>query len=101
MVMGEGLNLDEALALHYTVESCSREMIKTLLELGAVDVNYPVGFASKTRFHIATKMVSPDMVVVLLDHHANPNVKIVDVVTPLDILQTLTSNFCSKVRCWG
>lgn len=39
MVMGEGLNLDEALALHYTVENCSREVVKALLELGAADVN--------------------------------------------------------------
>ncbi|TYI10467.1 hypothetical protein ES332_A09G142900v1 [Gossypium tomentosum] len=43
MVMGEGLNLDEALALHYAVENCSREVVKTLLELGAADVNYPAG----------------------------------------------------------
>ncbi|XWS57126.1 hypothetical protein CRYUN_Cryun09bG0145300 [Craigia yunnanensis] len=93
MVMGEGLNLDEALALHYAVENCSREVVKTLLELGASDVNYPAGPAGKTPLHIAAEMVSPDMVAVLLDHHADPNVRTVDGVTPLDILRTLTSDF--------
>ncbi|KAM7270894.1 hypothetical protein ACFE04_030108 [Oxalis oulophora] len=96
MVMGEGLNLDEALALHYAVESCSREVVKALLELGAADVNFPAGPAGKTSLHIAAEMVSPDMVAVLLDHHADPNVRTVDGVTPLDILRTLTSDFLFK-----
>ncbi|XP_051148709.1 BTB/POZ domain and ankyrin repeat-containing protein COCH-like [Andrographis paniculata] len=96
MVMGEGLNLDQALALHYAVESCSREVVKALLELGAADVNFPAGPAGKTPLHIAAEMVSPDMVAVLLDHHADPNVRTVDGVTPLDILRTLTSDFLFK-----
>ncbi|KAJ6425953.1 hypothetical protein OIU84_026516 [Salix udensis] len=96
MVMGEGLNLDDALALHYAVENCSREVVKALLELGAADVNYPAGPAGKTPLHIAAEMVSPDMVSVLLDHHADPNVRTVDGVTPLDILRTLTSDFLFK-----
>ncbi|KAG2687282.1 hypothetical protein I3760_09G043600 [Carya illinoinensis] len=96
MVMGEGLNLDEALALHYAVENCSREVVKALLELGAGDVNYPAGPAGKTPLHIAAEMVSPDMVAVLLDHHADPNVRTVDGVTPLDVLRTLTSDFLFK-----
>ncbi|KAF7819122.1 regulatory protein NPR5-like [Senna tora] len=96
MVMGEGLNLDEALALHYAVENCSREVVKALLELGAADVNYPAGPAGKTPLHMAAEMVSPDMVAVLLDHHADPNVRTVDGVTPLDILRTLTSDFLFK-----
>ncbi|KAK4272470.1 hypothetical protein QN277_021024 [Acacia crassicarpa] len=96
MVMGEGLNLDEALALHYAVENCSREVVKALLELGAADVNYPAGPAGKTPLHIASEMISPDMVAVLLDHHADPNVRTVDGVTPLDILRTLTSDFLFK-----
>ncbi|KAJ7976686.1 Regulatory NPR5-like protein [Quillaja saponaria] len=96
MVMGEGLNLDEALALHYSVENCSREVVKALLELGAADVNYRAGPAGKSPLHIAAEMVSPDMVAVLLDHHADPNVRTVDGVTPLDILRTLTSDFLFK-----
>uniref|UniRef100_A0A5B7B064 Putative regulatory protein NPR5 n=1 Tax=Davidia involucrata TaxID=16924 RepID=A0A5B7B064_DAVIN len=96
MVMGEGLNLDEALALHYAVENCSREVVKALLELGAADVNYPAGPAGKTPLHIAAEMVSPDMVSVLLDHHGDPNVRTVDGVTPLDVLRTLTSDFLFK-----
>uniref|UniRef100_A0A6M2F7X4 Uncharacterized protein n=1 Tax=Populus davidiana TaxID=266767 RepID=A0A6M2F7X4_9ROSI len=96
MVMGEGLNLDEALALHYAVENCSREVVKALLELGAANVNYQAGPAGKTPLHIAAEMVSPDMVAVLLDHHADPNVRTVDGVTPLDILRTLTSDFLFK-----
>lgn len=96
MVMGEGLNLDEALALHYAVENCSREVVKALLELGAADVNYPAGPAGKTPLHLAADMVNPDMVAVLLDHHADPNVRTLDGVTPLDILRTLTSDFLFK-----
>ncbi|KAL6987243.1 Regulatory protein npr5 [Sarracenia purpurea var. burkii] len=96
MVMGEGLNLDEALALHYSVENCSREVVKALLELGAADVNYPAGPAGKTPLHVAAEMVSPDMVAVLLDHHADPNVRTVDGITPLDVLRTLTSDFLFK-----
>lgn len=96
MVMGEGLNLDEALALHYAVESCSREVVKALLELGAADVNFPAGPAGKTPLHLAAEMVSPDMVSVLLDHHADPNVRTIDGITPLDMLRTLTSDFLFK-----
>ncbi|KAJ6408327.1 hypothetical protein OIU84_011608 [Salix udensis] len=82
--------------LHYAAENCSREVVKALLELGAADVNYPAGPAGKTPLHIAAEMVSPDMVSVLLDHHADPNVRTVDGVTPLDILRTLTSDFLFK-----
>ncbi|KAH7667176.1 regulatory protein NPR1 protein [Dioscorea alata] len=96
MVMGEGLNLDDALALHYAVENCSREVVKALLELGAADVNCPAGPAGKTPLHIAAEMVCPDMVAVLLDHHADPNIRTVDGVTPLDILRSLTSDFLFK-----
>lgn len=96
MVMGEGLNLDEALALHYAVENCSREVVKALLELGAADVNYPAGPSGKSPLHVAAEMVSPDMVAVLLDHHADPNVRTVDGITPLDVLRTLTSDFLFK-----
>ncbi|XP_055802576.1 regulatory protein NPR5-like [Solanum dulcamara] len=96
MVMGEGLNLDESIALHYAVENCSREVVKALLELGAADVNYPAGPAGKTPLHIASEMVSPDMVAVLLDHHADPNVRTLNGITPLDILRTLTSDFLFK-----
>ncbi|KAI3421560.1 Protein kinase domain-containing protein [Psidium guajava] len=96
MVMGEGLNLDEALALHYAVENCSREVVKALLELGAADVNHPAGPNGKTPLHLAAEMVSPDMVAVLLDHHADPTVRSADGVTPLDVLRTLTSDFLFK-----
>ncbi|KAL8467565.1 hypothetical protein ACS0TY_030985 [Phlomoides rotata] len=96
MVMGEGLNLDEVLALHYAVENCSREVVKALLELGAADVNLRAGPAGKTPLHIAAEMVSPDMVAVLLDHHADPSSRTVDGITPLDVLRTLTSDFLFK-----
>ncbi|KAJ6841932.1 putative regulatory protein NPR5 [Iris pallida] len=96
MVMGEGLNLDEALALHYAVQNCSREVVKALLELGAADVDCRAGPRGKSPLHVAAEMVCPDMVAVLLDHHADPNVRTVDGVTPLDILRTLTSEFLFK-----
>lgn len=96
MVMGEGLNVDESLALHYAVENCSREVVKALLELGAADVNYRAGPAGRTALHLAAEMVSPDMVAVLLDHHANPNARTIDGVSPLDVLRTLTSDFLFK-----
>nr|GMD90584.1 regulatory protein NPR5-like [Ipomoea batatas] len=62
----------------------------------AADVNYPAGAAGRTPLHIAAEMVSPDMVSVLLDHHADPNVRTADGITPLDILRTLTSDFLFK-----
>ncbi|CAN4118495.1 unnamed protein product [Withania somnifera] len=96
MVMGEGLNLDESLALHYAVENCSREVVKALLELGAADVNYQARPSAKSPLHLAAEMVSPDMVAVLLDHHADPNIQTMDGVTPLDILRNLTSDFLFK-----
>nr|WPF70792.1 BLADE-ON-PETIOLE [Cymbidium ensifolium] len=96
MVMGEGLNLDEALALHYAVQNCSREVVKALLELGAADVNLQAGPTGKTPLHLASEMVCPDMVAVLLDHHADPNIRTTDDITPLDILRSLTSDFLFK-----
>ncbi|KAL8142966.1 hypothetical protein V2J09_015998 [Rumex salicifolius] len=96
MVMGEGLSLDAALALHYAVQSSTREVVKALLELGAANVNYPAGPAGKTPLHLAAEMVSPDMVAVLLDHHADPTARTVEGVTPLDVLRGLTSDFLFK-----
>ncbi|PKA61752.1 Regulatory protein NPR5 [Apostasia shenzhenica] len=93
MVMGEGLNLDDSLALHYAVEHCSREVVKALLELGAAEVNFQAGPVGRTPLHVAAEMVDPDMVAVLLDHHADPNARTVNGVTPLDILRSLTSEF--------
>ncbi|KAH9313413.1 hypothetical protein KI387_044047 [Taxus chinensis] len=95
MVMGEGLNLDKALALHYAVANCSREVVKTLLELGAADVNHP-GPGGRMALHVAAEMGNPDMVAVLLDHHADPNVRTYGGATPFDILQCLASEFLSK-----
>lgn len=93
MVASDGLHLDAALALHYAVEFCSREVVKALLELGAADVNFPAGPTGRTPLHVAADLVSPDMVSVLLDHHADPNARTVDGVTPLDILRSMTSDF--------
>nr|XP_010931590.2 BTB/POZ domain and ankyrin repeat-containing protein NPR5-like [Elaeis guineensis] len=95
MVMGEGLDLDNALALHYAVQNCSREVVKALLELGVADVNWPAVPAGKTPLPIAVEMVNPDMVSVL-DHHADPNVRTIDGVSPFDILRNLTSDFLFK-----
>ncbi|XP_078445348.1 BTB/POZ domain and ankyrin repeat-containing protein NPR5-like [Wolffia australiana] len=96
MVMGEGLNLDDALAVHYAVKNCTREVVKTLLELGAADVNCAAGPDGRTPLHVAAEMVCPDMVAVLLDHHADPTIRTVDGVTALDILRSLTSEFLFK-----
>jgi regulatory protein NPR1 len=96
MVMGEGLDLDDALAVHYAVQHCNRDVVKALLELGAADVNSRAGPTGKTALHLAAEMVSPDMVSVLLDHHADPNARTLDGVTPLDVLRGLTSEFLFK-----
>ncbi|CAO2147585.1 unnamed protein product [Urochloa humidicola] len=96
MVMGEGLDLDDALAVHYAVQHCGRDVVKALLELGAADVNSRAGPTGKTALHLAAEMVSPDMVSVLLDHHADPNARTLDGVTPLDVLRGLTSEFLFK-----
>jgi regulatory protein NPR1 len=96
MVMGEGLDLDDALAVHYAVQHCGRDVVKALLELGAADVNSRAGPTGKTALHLAAEMVSPDMVSVLLDHHADPSARTLDGVTPLDVLRGLTSEFLFK-----
>ncbi|KAL5206610.1 hypothetical protein ABZP36_034819 [Zizania latifolia] len=96
MVMGKGLDLDDALAVHYAVQHCNRDVVKALLELGAADVNSSAGPTGKTALHLAAEMVSPDMVSVLLDHHADPNARTLDGVTPLDVLRSLTSEFLFK-----
>ncbi|ONK55552.1 uncharacterized protein A4U43_UnF1780 [Asparagus officinalis] len=93
MVMTEGLNLDDALALHYAVQHCSRDVVKALLELGMVDVNCANGLSGKTPLHVAAGMVSPDMVSVLLDHHADPTVKTLNGMTPVDILRSMNADF--------
>ncbi|CAA0829855.1 Regulatory protein NPR6 [Striga hermonthica] len=89
----QGLDLDRSLALHYAVENCSREVVKALLELGPADVNLPAGPAGRTPLHVAAEMVSPEMVAVLLDHHADPNRRAADGTSPLDVLRALTSDF--------
>ena len=72
MVMGEGLNLDGANALHYAVERhLGRDVVKALLEMGALDVDHP-GRDGRTALHIACEMGDPDIVSLLLDHHASP-----------------------------
>eukprot|EP00249_Psilotum_nudum_P028893 c38885_g1_i1 orf=551-2008(+) len=90
MVLGEGLNLDKAQALHYAVSHCSREVVKALLELGAVDVDYPSA-GGRTALHLAAEMANPEMIAVLLDHHAAPDVRTNDGATPLDIVQSLAA----------
>jgi regulatory protein NPR1 len=96
MVMGEGLDLDDSLAVHYAVQHCNRDVVKALLELGAADGNSRAGPTGKTPLHLAAEMVSPEMVSVLLDHHADPNARTFDGVTPLDVLRSLTSEFLFK-----
>ncbi|KAH7314830.1 hypothetical protein KP509_21G022600 [Ceratopteris richardii] len=88
MVMGEGLDLDAAQALHYSVEKCSRDVVKALLEMGVVNVDHPDN-AGRTALHIACSMANPDMVSVLLDHHASPLLRADSGETPIDIIQSL------------
>lgn len=57
MVIGEGLNLDDALTLDYAVDNHGREVVKALLELGVADVNCPTGPTGKTPLHIVAEMV--------------------------------------------
>eukprot|EP00249_Psilotum_nudum_P004210 c17751_g2_i1 orf=535-1479(-) len=100
MVLGEGLNLDKSHALHYAVAGCSREVVKALLELGAVDVNYP-SRGGRTALHIAAEMANPEMIALLLDHHASPQVVADDGASPLDILQALAVETSSAARKVG
>ncbi|KAI5056595.1 hypothetical protein GOP47_0028413 [Adiantum capillus-veneris] len=88
MVMGEGLDLDKALALHYSVANCNREVVKALLELGIVDVNYSDSMG-RTALHLAAGMGNAEMIAVLLDHHANPNAVTHEGFASIDILRSL------------
>lgn len=96
MVMGEELDLDKAQALHYSVTNCSRDIVKALLELGAVNVNYP-GSRGRTALHLASEMANPEMIAVLLNHHASPYVRSEDGDTPLDVLQSVIAADCTSV----
>ncbi|KAG4938733.1 hypothetical protein JHK84_044987 [Glycine max] len=78
--------------MHFIVIDLRRSSWSPVDELVA-DVNFPIGPSSKTPMHTITEMVSPKMVVVLLDHHVDANIHIMEDMTPLDILITLTSNF--------
>ena len=51
--------LDESITLHYAVENCSWEVVKALLELGAANVNHPVGPAGKPPSTLHPKCCSP------------------------------------------
>ncbi|MCO5581459.1 hypothetical protein L7F22_035344 [Adiantum nelumboides] len=88
MVMGEGLDLDKALALHFSVRNCNRDVVKALLELGIVDINYSDSLG-RTALHLAAGMGNADMIAVLLDHHANPNAVTQEGFTSIDILRGL------------
>ncbi|XP_002977926.2 regulatory protein NPR5 [Selaginella moellendorffii] len=90
MVMGEGLDLDKTLAIHYAVANCSRKVVKNLLELGAANVNMP-GPDGRTPLHIAGELADPEMIAVLLDHHADPHSTTPTGATALNILQNLAS----------
>ncbi|KAG0586558.1 hypothetical protein KC19_2G100000 [Ceratodon purpureus] len=87
MVMGEGLNLDKAFALHYAVSSCSKKVVKTLLDLGAANVNLrdPEG---RTPLHIAAQLGEPEKIAMLLDRDADPHIQSATGATAMDIVQS-------------
>lgn len=95
MVMGEGLNLNKDLELHYVVANCNREVVKIILKLGGADVNH-LGRRGRMPLQIVGEMVNLHMVAVFLYHHADPNLCTYNGTTPFDILQAFTSNFLSK-----
>ncbi|KAH9547713.1 hypothetical protein CY35_11G049800 [Sphagnum magellanicum] len=91
MVMGEGLNLDKALALHYAVSNCSRKVVKTLLDLGAANVNLR-GPDGRTPLHMVAEVGDPEMIAMLLDHQADPRIQTANGRTAIDIVQALAAD---------
>ncbi|XP_002969487.2 regulatory protein NPR5 isoform X1 [Selaginella moellendorffii] len=87
LVMEEGLSLDKTFALHYAVAHCSRKVVSILLQLGAADVN-AVDVEGRTPLHIAGELADPEMIAVLLDHHASPHVRSPAGTTALDMVQS-------------
>jgi regulatory protein NPR1 len=91
MVMGEGLNLDKALALHYAVSNCSRKVVKTLLDLGAANVNLQ-GLDGRTPLHMVAEAGDPEMIAMLLDHQADPHIRTANGRTAIDIVQAVAAD---------
>ncbi|KAH8948954.1 hypothetical protein BDL97_10G005000 [Sphagnum fallax] len=91
MVMGEGLNLDKALALHYAVSKCSRKVVKTLLDLGAANVNLR-GPDGRTPLHMVAEAGDPEMIAILLDHQADPRIPTTSGRTAIDIIQAVAAD---------
>ncbi|XP_024376188.1 BTB/POZ domain and ankyrin repeat-containing protein COCH isoform X2 [Physcomitrium patens] len=97
MVMGEGLNLDEVFGLHYAVSSCSRKVVKNLLELGAANVNLQ-DLDGRTPLHIAAQLGDPEKIAMLLDHHAEPHTRTATCATAMDIVQSGAAEIQSAGR---
>lgn len=91
MVMGEGLNLDKAYALHYAVSNCSRKVVQNLLELDAANVN-ALGPDGRAPLHLAIEMADPEVIAVLLDHRADPNCRTSTGARALDVARSLASD---------
>lgn len=64
-----------------------RKVVKTLLDLGAANVNL-CGPDGQTPLHMAAQLGDPDKIAMLLDHEADPHMQSATGATAMDIVQS-------------
>lgn len=65
----------------------NRKVVKTLLDLGAANVNLR-GLDGQTPLHVAAELGDPEKIAMLLDHGADPHMPSATGATAMDIVQS-------------
>lgn len=74
--------------------SC-RKVVKTLLDLGAADVNLR-GSDGLVPLHLASRLGDPEKIAMLLDNRADPHIHTPTGATAMDIVQSLTTKILTS-----
>jgi regulatory protein NPR1 len=65
--------------------------VKTLLDLGAANVNLQ-GLDGRTPLHMVAEAGDPEMIAMLLDHQADPHIRTANGRTAIDIVQAVAAD---------
>jgi hypothetical protein len=68
-----------------------RKVVKTLLDLGAANVNLQ-GLDGRTPLHMVAETGDPEMIAMLLDHQADPHIRTANGRTAIDIVQAVAAD---------
>jgi hypothetical protein len=68
-----------------------RKVVKTLLDLGAANVNLQ-GLDGRTPLHMVAEAGDPEMIAMLLDHQADPHIRTANGRTAIDIVQAVAAD---------